>query len=145
MGFSGWPPDMTLAAIEKSYELSNQNSDIRLYQYDGGVPWVEMANNQPLSQRIQDNWNYVRSQRSNKKLFVAITPINSDRTGLSLYANKTDDNQPLPAEWKNLAFNDEKVKQAYLTYAKAVMQNLQPDYLAISIEANIRIRQCLGL
>jgi hypothetical protein len=137
MGFSGWPPDMEMKAIEKAYELSNQNSDIRLVQFDGGVPWVEMSQNQLLPARIQSDWEYIKSKCAGKKIFVATTPLDFDRTGLALYANEKDDNQPLPDDWKNLAFNNDKVKQAYLTYAETVIKFWQPDYLAISIEANI--------
>lgn len=48
MGFSAWPSDLNLKAIYKTLELTNANSDIRLAHFDGGVPWVEMAQNQPL-------------------------------------------------------------------------------------------------
>lgn len=137
MGFSNFPPALDINSVERSYALSNQNSDIRLVQLDAGVPWVEMSANQPVPARIVGDWDYIKSKSEGKKIFVAATPLDFNRTGLALYANSKDDNQPLPDDWKNLSFNNPKVEQAYLTYLEKVVDYWHPDYLAISIEANI--------
>ncbi len=141
MGFSTWPPDLDYQAIDKSYELTNANSDMRLLHLDGGVPWVEMSRNLAIPKRIESSWDYTKTRTKNKKMFVAITPLNFERDGLALYANEKDDNQSLPKDWQKLALNSPQVKEAYLNYAENVISYWNPDYLAVGIEVNISLNK----
>ena len=137
MGFSTFVSDLDVGAISKGYELSNKYSDMRLVQLDAGVPWVEMDRNEKIPQRIIDDWDYTRGQSASKKFFVAITSRDFEGTGLALYAAQQGNNQPLPAGWAARTQDDEKVKQAYLRYAEEVVNFWRPDFIAISIEANV--------
>ena len=137
MGFSSFASDMEVKAIQRGHELSNKNSDIRSVQLDAGVPWVEMDQKKSVPKRILDDWSYTKSQCGKKKILISITSRDFEGTHLALYANEHGNNQPLPSDWAHLAQNDLKVKQAYLRYARAVIDFWQPDYLAINVEANI--------
>ncbi len=145
MGFSTWPPDFDAAVIENTFELTNANSDLRLVHMDGGIPWVEAHYRRPVPQRIVDEWTHIKGKSAGKKICIAISPLNADRSGLALYSSQAGDNQPLPADWQGLPINGVRVKAAFLHYTASVIEFWKPDYLVIGIEVNILANKNLYL
>jgi|Deesub1362A_J573_1020465.scaffolds.fasta_scaffold03379_4 hypothetical protein len=137
MGFNRWPSDLTQEAVEEMYAFIAQHGDLILHHLDNGVPWPEALQGAPFSQHLREDWASSRAAAPPGHLvFVAITPLNTDRDGLARYHGEQD-NMPLPKPWDGLPLNHPDVKKAYLNYASRVVEYYQPDYLAIGIEVNM--------
>jgi len=137
MGFSTWAAGTSIEDLEKTNNLINKKADIVSYHFDNGIPWVEAYNHENYSDNLLNNWAYKNANiKDNQKVFVSITPISFSRDQLAAYWGENE-GMELPSEWKDLEFNDEKVKTAFLNYAKDVIENLNPDYLALGIEVNL--------
>ena len=137
MGFTTWPPDFTIEAVNGMYEFIGDYADIIGFHFDGGVPWPEALNGEDFSNHLTNEWEGARDKKpSNHKLYVAITPLDISRENLASYWG-SDTGQPLPSPWNSYSLNDEEVKTAFLNYAKRVIDFFNPDYLAIGIEVNI--------
>lgn len=140
IGFTPWPYDLTLDAVNKTYKFISNNSNIISHHLDGGVPWNEALSNNKFPKHLRNDWNF-RISRTPKshKILLSVTPLNSARTSLASYWGNNADNQPLPRKWKGKKFNDIEVKQAFLNYTLRAIKFFKPDYLAIGIESNIMI------
>lgn len=132
MGTTKWPPDMTLEAVQSVKDFQTKHTDLTAIHLDNGVPWEESLKGQPYPQALEDE---LRAKApAGHKLLVAITPLNLERSALSPpYAKNWSPMSP----WAWKAMDSEDVKQAYINYAKKVVDTTHPDYLAIVIEANI--------
>ncbi len=71
-----------------------------------------------------------------RPIFLSISPLNQDRSGLAPYWGEQD-NQPLPPDWEGLALDDAKVVKAYTRFVLESVRRLQPAYLAVGIELNV--------
>ncbi len=140
MGFTPWPYDMTLEALDKTYDFINKNGNIVAHHLDGGLPWGEALSEKPFSKHLKSDWQTRLSKTSkDQKIFLSITPLNFERNGLASYWNEKGDNQALPAKWKNKHLNDPDVKKSYLNYALRAIKAFKPSFVAIGIESNIII------
>lgn len=137
MGFTRWPPEATAQGIEKMNTFLANHGDLTAIHFDGGIPWNEALNGKPLPMAVMNEWRGTRGViPAAHQIYLAITPINTMRDGLAEYW-KTSNNEPLPAPWNAYAFDNLKVKKAYLNYVRRAVNYFHPDYLAIGIEANI--------
>ena len=148
MGFTPFPydysADPTLAAtiLDNVYTDLANNTDMVAHHFDNGIPWTDALNdNYPYNAHIMSDWQTRRDKTPpGSKIYVAITPINSDRTGLAKLRDTADD-MPLTTPFDGYAstgdFNSMDVKTAYLNYCKHVIAFFNPDYLAIGIEVNL--------
>lgn len=134
MGFTRWPSDLTIDAVQECQRFVEQNGDIVSVMFIGGMPWPEALAGKGYSADVQSNLAY--RPPAGKKLFVSVTPLSEDRGTLAQYWGEKD-NQPLPDAWKSKAFDDPDVKKAFTKWALDVVDRMQPDYLAIAIEANV--------
>jgi hypothetical protein len=140
MGFSPWPYDLTLEAVEWTDQAIKTHGDIIEQHFEEGVPWPEALANKPyhpaMQQEIAD-----RTRRMGKyKRVVSINPLNMSRSGLAEYRGKAC-NMPLPQDWKKKRLNDPAVKQAYLQYCNQIIQHWHPDFLLIGVEVNL-LQRC---
>lgn len=140
MGFTPWPYDLTGNAVEKTYDFIAKNSNIIAHHLDNGVPWEEALNRTQYPEHLRNEWrNRISNTPESHKTYLAITPINFQRNAISPYWSDKGDNQPLPKAWRNAEFNDPRVKQAFLNYARSAVHAFKPDFLAIGIESNLII------
>ena len=144
MGFTPFPnnysSDPTTAAtiLDNVYAKLGNDADLVAHHFDNGIPWNDAeADTFPYNDHIMSDWQARRDNTpAGDKIYVAITPINSSRTGLANLRDTADD-MPLTPPFSGYAFNDSHVKTAYLNYCKQVITYFNPDYLAIGIEANL--------
>ena len=141
MGFSQWPPSFDLVDIKDTYAWNAAHADIFVYHQTAGIPWQNAYDDAPFDKiEGEDYWGLVRAGMPKEgKRYLALTPLDTNRTGLAPNVTKDNDNATLPKEWSELALNDPKIKRAYLNYVLRAIKYFQPDYLAISIEPNIML------
>lgn len=138
MGFSSWPPDATVEAVNQMYVNIDAHADLIFHHFDNGVPWPEAHEGKPFSKHLEGDWNWKKAKTPvGKKVYLGITPLNFDRDGMVGYWGESGSDMPLPDNWKNLRLNDQKVKTAYLNYARRAVEYFNPDYLSIGSEVNI--------
>lgn len=135
MGFTAFPWDMTVEAVNATNKFVAENGDIIAHQFDAGVPWSETPDDRPFHVNLENDWKNRRSASSDMKILVSLTPLNGGRNAMALYRGK-DENMPLPDRFKGVAFDDPIVKKAYLNYCRRAVEHFKPDYLAIGIEVN---------
>lgn len=135
MGFTPFPWDMTVEAIETTSKFIVNNGDIIAHHLDAGVPWPEALEDKPFHPKMENNWKNRREIQKSKKVLVSVTPLNGGRNAMALYWGEKE-NMPLPEKFKNLEFDDPIVKKAYLNYCRRAVEHFGPDYLAIGIEVN---------
>lgn len=139
MGFTPWPSDLTHEAVEASYTFADTHADVIMHHFDNGVPWDAALSGAPFSQWLQDEWaNRLAKTSSGQAIFLSITPLNFQRTGLALYTGETD-GLALPEPWSGYRLNHPDVKQAFTQYARRAILYFQPHYVALGIETNILI------
>ena len=136
MGFTQWPADLTDEGVAIAREYAHARGDIVSVTFIGGIPWPEAFDGKPFSKDVQDHMSY--RPPAGKKLFLSISPLNSDKRGLARYWGETD-NQPLPQPWSNEALNSPRVKRAYLNFILRAIDAMRPDYLAIGVESNVML------
>lgn len=139
MGFTPWPSDLTLKAVNESYSFINNHGDMIAHHLDNGIPWQESLDGKEYSKHVKEQWAIRKSKTpSGHKVYLAITPLNFDRNGLAPYWGETD-NMTLGEPWKSRRLNDQDVKTAYLNYAIRAIDYFGPSYVAIGIESNMII------
>jgi hypothetical protein len=135
MGFTPWPSDFSLEAVQDMYDFLGRNSDI-IAEHIEGVPWTEALNGQPFSEGLMNDWNgRKKSIPAHAKVYLAISPLSGTRAGIADYRGAAE-HMPLPKEFQGKALNDEMVKKAYLNYCRRAFDFFKPDYMAIGIETN---------
>jgi hypothetical protein len=136
MGFTPWLYDFNPEAIASTYSYINSHSDLISHHLEEGVPWTEALENKDYSPSMMWEWNQRRTKSANAlKVFVSISPLNQTRTGLADYRGALP-HMGLPTTFAGKRLNDPVVKKAYLNYAESVIDYFEPDYLAITVEAN---------
>ncbi len=134
LGFTRWPADLTLEGCLTAQDFAHRHGDIVEVSFLGGIPWPESLANKPYSKDVQDNLSYRPPKGT--KLFLHISLLNNDRSGLVPYWGEKD-NLPLPTPWDAYAFDSPEVKQAYLNFVLRAVAAMKPDYLAIGVENNV--------
>lgn len=140
LGFSPWPPDLSLDGIGRAYSFIAENGNIVAHHMDNGVPWVEALTGKRFPAHLRADWkDRLARTPDGAQVFLAFTPLDMDRTSLASYWSNRGDNQPLPSAWRDKAFDDSDVIAAYTNYVLRGVEVFKPDYLAIGIEANIML------
>ena len=133
MGLSRWPADLTVESFLAAQAFAHEHGDIVSVPLTGGVPWPEALQGRLYAREMEDSLKY--RPPAGKKLFVSITPLDGEHRQLAAYRGERE-NMALPREWAGLALNSPNVKKAYAAYALRVVQAMNPDYLALAVEAN---------
>jgi hypothetical protein len=145
MGFSPWPWDATLEAVDWTYQTIMTNGDIVSHHIEEGVPWPEALAGSAVpaaySAMLADR---VARTPASKKVLLQINPLNTGRDGLAGLRDNTI-NAALPAPWSGYALNDANVKTAFANYALYMVNTMNPDYLQIGIEVNLLKRNTPAL
>lgn len=134
-GFTPFPYDATEQAVVKVQDLLRDHATIYALHFDDGVPWQEILDRKPLPKKVQNEWdNLVRTAPKGRPVYLAITPLAKDRKSLAPGRGEKD-YLPLPWSLKFASLDDDKVKAAYLEYARLAVRQFKPDYLNLGIEA----------
>src|SRR4051812_22025608 len=56
MGFTGFPDDYSLEAVQEARSFSQKNADIIAHHIEG-VPWAELLADKPFSDELLNEWN----------------------------------------------------------------------------------------
>jgi hypothetical protein len=135
MGFTPFPADISLPALQEMQEFLPANSDI-IAQHLEGVPWTEALNGQPFSEHLMNDWKgRIHYLPEGTKVYLAVSPLDGGRADVADYHGTTE-HMPLPPEFKGKAFDDPIVRKAYLSYCQRAADFFKPDYMAIGIEVN---------
>ena len=97
MGFTPWPYDLTEKAQKATFDLIQTPGNIISHHLDNGVPWVEALSDAPLPRNLVQEWQRrMAARRKGQKIFLSITPLDFDRSGLAKYWSNAGEGQPLP-------------------------------------------------
>jgi hypothetical protein len=137
LGFTPFPYDISLEAVEESYSNITTNGDIINHHFDNGVPWIEALAGEPFSDDIMNDWNSRKQKTpSSFKVYLSVAAINPNRNGLAFYRGEAHD-MDLSSPWNTYSFNTTEVKKVYLSYCKRIIDFLQPDYFNMSVEVSL--------
>lgn len=136
MGFTRWPPDLSEASVEIADRFIEQHADLAVVHLLGGIPWPEAFEGLAYPKDVNTQLSY--RPPSGTKLYVSVTPLNMDRSGIAPYWGERD-NMPLPPAWRDARLDSPQVKKAYGEFLMHIVDEMHPDYLNIGVEANLLI------
>lgn len=140
LGFTPFPYEISIEAVEYTYDRIRADADLIVQHFDNGVPWPEALAGTPYAKAIQDDWSYRRYLTpADHELIVTVTPINFLRDGLAAYRGEADD-MPLPAPWDTYTFDHPDVYTAFLRYCQDIIDYFQPDTFLFGIEVNLLMK-----
>ena len=146
MGFTPWPYEATVEAVDWVYDKITSEGDIISHHMEQGVPWPEAYAGDPFPQSFIDEiQSRLLRKVAGQKVLLQISPLNGERNGMALYRSNTKENDDLPVGWIGLNLDDAKVKTAFLNYAIRMIEYFNPDYVIIGVESNLLIRNNPGI
>ncbi len=129
MGFSTWAYDLTVDAVDDTYQFIANHSDIYSEHIDYKIPWDAWINDLPLPAAFtNDIAGRVNRRIPNKQLLLSVSLLNSARNELAEDMDGTTPN------YTNL--NDEEIENAYFKHINYLVNAFSPNYLVIAIEVN---------
>lgn len=136
MGFTTWPYDATVAAVNFVYTETSARGDFIAHHLDGGIPWQAaldgVAYDPAVEAEIQGRLD---NTPANQRLYLAISPFNTGRD--SLAGNwGAGTNEPLQAPWDARDFDSPEVISAYTNFARDMVTRFDPAYFNLGIEAS---------
>jgi hypothetical protein len=137
LGFTDFPHARTDEAYLAAWSVIENDGNMAVLHFDGGVPWPEALAEIRYDQEFE---NELSSKESllpiGHVVYVAVTPIAFTRDSLAAYRG-AEPNMPLPPPWDTLSFDDADVLTAFTNYCETMIDNFTPDYFAYAIEANM--------
>ncbi|MGE5608568.1 MAG: hypothetical protein ACM359_04900 [Bacillota bacterium] len=135
MGFTPFPHDMTLEAVQQMRTFLAAHADIIAIHLEG-VPWAEALADKPFHPKMMQDWkDKAAAIPPGAKVYLAITPIDGGRKALAT-SRGASEGEPLPPDFRGKTFDDPIVRKAYLQYCRRAIEYFKPEYLAIGIEVN---------
>ncbi len=129
MGFTGFVPDITPRAVAGARAFVRENGDILAHHIEG-VPWAESLRGLPFPAKLLTEWEGKKTALApGGKVYLAISPGRGD-------LKPAEGAAPIPEELRGKAYDDPRVKEAYLAYVRRSVEFWKPDCLAIGIEVN---------
>lgn len=137
MGFTPFPYDNSLDAVNYTYERISTDADMINHHFDNGVPWIEALENTAFHENIMNDWNYRKQHTpAGHKVYLSVSALPVTRDGLANYKGEFE-YMELPAPWNTYGFGDEEVQVAYLNYCRRIITFFNPDYFNMNVEANL--------
>jgi len=137
MGFTPFPYDFTIEAVEFTFANINHHSDMVVHHFDNGIPWEEALNDSKMARNIMYDLNdRISRTGADKDIYLAVTPLSTYRDQLAGYWGESE-NMDLPDEWKDKSFSDPEIIKAYLNYCIFMIDKFEPKYFAYGIEVNM--------
>jgi hypothetical protein len=128
MGFSSVPSQPTDDAYARTFELASKQGEVILIQR--APPWSEFLPGGTISSRTERLTRLEKdlAQKNKLKLFLAIDVTDpADRGRLA----------GLPPDLLGADFSDNRVRSAFISYAKYLALNYKPAYLALGVEVDM--------
>lgn len=136
MGFTPWPYDDSVDAVNFIYSQIFTHGDIVAHHLDAGIPWQEALDGLPYPAEVEAEINdRVQRTPASVPVYLAISPFNSERNNLAGYWGPGTQ-QPLPGDWATYDFDSPQVIQAYTNFAVDMINRFDPDYFNLGIEAS---------
>ena len=136
IGFTTWPYDATVAAVNFVYTETSARGDFIAHHLDGGVPWQEaldgIAYDPAVEAEIQSRLD---NTPLNQRLYLAISPFSTGRDGLAGNWGAAT-NEELLAPWNTRDFDSPEVIVAYTNFARDLITRFHPTYFNLGIEAS---------
>ena len=134
MGFTPWPYAATQNALNDTYSKIQDNGNIVAHHFLGGVPWQETFSAQAYHANVESELSTRLSlTQSNKRIYLAIDSLNSDRSGLTLNW-AANEGEPRPIPWDTRDFDSPEVITAYTNFALDLISRFNPDYFNYASE-----------
>lgn len=132
-GFTEFPFDTDLDAIDTARALTGPHSNLYAVHLDQCLPWMEAVDGRPLPEWLAARLLHARSRvPAGHAVYVAMTPTAMDRRSLAPTCGAVE-GEELPSP-KGLDLNSFYIRLAYLNYVRQVVDILQPDYVNLGIE-----------
>lgn len=136
LGFTPFPYDISLQAVEKTYEIVGEHGDLITHHFDTGVPWPEAFEETQYHPNVEETIRTrLERRKEGQKLYLAVTPINGRSTLTGYWAE--NEKMERPGVWKDKDFDDPNVIKAYINFCRHMIQKFNPDFMAYGIEVNI--------
>jgi hypothetical protein len=134
-GFTPFPYDATPQAVARTQEILREGATIHAIHMDDGIPWDELLDGRAIPKRVQKEWDdLARAVPAGRPVYLGLAPLAKDRKSL-VQGKGEKDFLALPWSLKLAALDDDKVKSAYLEYARRAVAQFKPAYLNLGIEA----------
>ncbi len=135
-GFTPFPYDSTDEAVTRTLDIVRNNANVHALHLDDGIPWDELLDAKPNPKRVQREWdNWTRVIPTGRPVYLALAPLAKDRKSLAPTKGEAGTSSSLPWSLKLARLDDDKVKAAYLEYARRAVKQFRPSYLNLGIEA----------
>jgi len=136
MGFTPWPYDSTVNAVNVTYQKIQQHGDIVHHQIMQGIPWNEAFNKTAYPQTVEDDLNGRLSQTlSGKKVLLSIDSLNAGRDKLADNWGSSGA-QARTTPWDTRDFDSPEVITAYTNFALNLISRFNPSYFNYGTEAS---------
>lgn len=136
MGFTPWPYDASIVAINFVYSEVNSKADIIAHQLDGGIPWQEALDGSAYPAAVEEELDNRIANTSLGQVYLTLSPLNAARDNLADYWNDSGTNQALGDPWDSRDFDSEEVIQAYTNFAKHTIDRFNPTYFNFALEVS---------
>ena len=136
MGFTTWPYDATVTAVNYVYTETSARGDFVAHHLDGGIPWQEALDGTAYDPAVEaEIQTRLDNTPANQRMYLAISPFNTGRDGLAGHWG-AGTNEQLLAPWDTREFDSPEVIQAYTSFARDMITRFQPTYFNLGIEAS---------
>jgi hypothetical protein len=129
MGFTPWPCDDSLSAVNNTYTMIQEHGDMVGHHLMEGIPWQESLDEASLPVAVENDIAFRVSQtQSGKVVYLSIDSLNNERNNLAPYWLHSGGNEPLPSPWDSYDFDNLEVANAYSRFALRMIDRFQPAY-----------------
>lgn len=136
MGFTPWPYDATLEAVNITYQNIQQDGDIIHHQLMQGIPWDEAFNQIAYPADVEDDLTMRLSQTvTGKAVLLSVDSLDAGREGLANNWGNGGE-QPRVAPWDVRDFDSPEVIAAYSNFALDLIARFSPAYFNFGTEAS---------
>lgn len=136
MGFTTWPYDATVDAVNFVYTEIAARGDFIAHHLDGGIPWQAALDGAAYDPAVEaEIQGRLDNTPADQRLYLAISPFNGARDGLA-GSWGAGTNEPLQAPWDSRDFDSPEVITAYTNFARDMITRFQPTYFNLGIEAS---------
>ncbi len=136
MGFTPWPYDATIEAVNNTYQLAQNNGDIINHHIMQGIPFEEAFNQTTYPAHLEDEISSKISQTvAGKIILLEVGSLNGSRTMLAENWGANGE-EPRSALWETRNFDDAEVITAYSNFAIEMINRFQPEYFNYGTEVS---------
>lgn len=136
MGFTPWPYDSTVNAVNVTYQKIQQDGDIIHHQLMQGIPWDEAFNAVAYPAGVEGEIAFRLGQTvAGQTVLLSLDSLNLARSGL---ANNWADGgeEARTAPWDTREFDSPEVITAYTNFALDMIGRFNPAYFNFGTEAS---------